>query len=401
MGNKRNSIRDFSRIWKVKRFFAVLVFLGVTYSFASHGFYVAERQHQRLLRRSIAIQEVQSHQRSLGVNETFLNAADYAMKGLVSGNRNGSVFCSHKSASGDSSLLRLSDFFRNETEWKKEGAFNIFLIETSCNSKPKYRSWCSAESMAQQNPKAIVWYIFTSPEVDLSDGLVEQLLQKYKNLRLATVHLDDVFEGTPLEELYRTSAWHSNGTLWPAANLSNMMRIAMVWQAGGFYSDSDVICISPVTELKNVIGLASFNLVNGANFHFDRHHPMVKKFMLYLNEHFNPFVWGKNGPQTVSAVLRSVCNENILYQGLVCDNTKILSHTAFNPIQPHQRSMLFLATAVQDLRKRFQGSYAIHFWNRETRIYPVVKESGTIYDLASKNFCPFSRELATKKSRIY
>ncbi|XP_064077570.1 lactosylceramide 4-alpha-galactosyltransferase-like [Macrobrachium nipponense] len=191
--------------------------------------------------------------------------------------------------------------------------------------------------MAQQNPKGIVWYVMTSPVVDLSDGLVKHLLQKYKNLRLVTVDLDDVFEGTPLEELYRSGAWHSNATKWPAANLSNMMRKAMVWHAGGFYSDLDVICISPVTELRNVIGLAEFNLVNGANFHFDRHHPMLEKFMVYLNEHFN----------------------------------------------------------------RFPGSYVIHVWNRNSRFLPTVKDGGTIYDEASKRFCPFSRELATKKSKIY
>ncbi|XP_064077568.1 lactosylceramide 4-alpha-galactosyltransferase-like [Macrobrachium nipponense] len=239
----------------------------------------------------------------------------------------------------------------------------------------------------------------TSPVVDLSDGLVKQLLQKYKNLRLVTVDLDDVFEGTPLEELYRSGAWHSNATKWPAANLSNMMRKAMVWHAGGFYSDLDVICIYPVTELRNVIGLAEFNLVNGANFHFDRHHPMLEKFMVYLNEHFNPSVWGMNGPRTVSAVLRSVCKENILHQGLQCDGTKILPHAAFSPIQPHLNPMFFQKTAIKDMHERFPGSYVIHVWNRNSRFLPAVKDGGTIYDEASKRFCPLSRELATRNRK--
>ncbi|XP_066964825.1 lactosylceramide 4-alpha-galactosyltransferase-like [Macrobrachium rosenbergii] len=385
---------SFSRLTKIKRFFGAFVFLGAIYVFASNGVYKAERHFNRTPRSSTPFQEVQDH-------TSKANTKEYIMNGLVTGNSNGSVFCSHESTSGDSALLRLNNFFRNETEWKAEGAFNIFLIETSCDSKPNYRSWCSVESMAQQNPKGLVWYVMTSPVVDLSDGLVKQLLQKYKNLRLVTVDLDDVFEGTPLEELYRSGAWYSNATKWPAANLSNMMRNAMVWQAGGFYSDSDVICISPVTELRNVIGLASFNLVNGANFHFDQHHHMLEKFMLYLNEHFNPSVWGMNGPQTVSAVIRSVCKEDILHQDLECGGAKILPHTAFNPIQPHLNSMLFQKTTVRDMHERFPGSYTIHFWNRKTRMLPAIKESSTIYDEASKSFCPLSRELATKKSKIY
>ncbi|XP_068208655.1 lactosylceramide 4-alpha-galactosyltransferase-like [Palaemon carinicauda] len=325
---------------------------------------------------------------------------DYSIKSKENGSRN---FSCQPERISHHSRLRLKNFFRDETEWRNT-EFNIFLTETSCNSKPKYRAWCSVESMAQQNPKATVWYVLTSPEVDTQDGHVHRLLQKNKNLRVVTIDLDDVFRGTPLEELYLSGIWYTDSGKflnWPAANLSDMMRLALVWKVGGFYSDTDIICISSLAGLRNVIGMEAFNLVNGAIFHFDHHHPMLMFFMSYLNQNFNTDEWGKNGPQVVSAVLRTVCKDEILSPYLKCENLKILSSRAFHPVQPTLRKTLFQKSIEKDINKRFPYSYTIHFWNRDTNKFPIFKNSGTIIDLASAAFCPMTRAQATKNSPIY
>lgn len=310
-----------------------------------------------------------------------------------------SNFSCFPKADYDPHLRPLTNFFREESEWQNS-EFNIFLTETSCNPRPRYRAWCSVESMAKQNPKAIVWYVMTSPEVDTQDGLVERLLEKYTNLRVVTMSLEEVFRGTPLQELYDSGAWYID-TKWPAANLGDMMRMALVWNVGGFYSDTDIICIAPVTGLRNVIGLESFNLVNGAAFHFDRHHPILKHFMVYLSANFDPYEWGKNGPQAVSAVLRFVCKDDILSQSLKCQDVKILGSQAFYPIRPSMQKVLFYWSSEKDMKRRFPKSYTIHLWNKDSSKLPIVKDSGSIADLASAAYCPMSREEATRYSHIY
>ncbi|XP_064077753.1 lactosylceramide 4-alpha-galactosyltransferase-like [Macrobrachium nipponense] len=378
------------RLAKSRRFLGILFVVGMIYGFVSYDLVHKKKQRQGRL---------EVHLDSTSSNASHLSSFEqnYIMQGNVSWS--GELQCPSQGTEIGSSFLRLKNFME-DGEWREEGAFNIFLTETSCSSRPNYRAWCSVESMAHENPEGLVWYVMTSPEVDLQDGLVKQLLGRHKNLRLVTANLSEIFDGTPLQELYHSGAWNSD-TKWPAANLSDMLRLAIVWLAGGFYSDTDVICISPLTGLRNVIGLAEYNLVNGANFHFDRHHPMLEYFMVHLNDHFNPYVWGENGPRTVSAVLRDVCKEDVLFQDLECEGVRILSHAAFNPVQPNGRVLLFQRTQEKNIRKRFPYSYAIHFWNRMTHSQPVFKNTDSVYDLAAASFCPISRRAATQNSPYY
>ncbi|KAK7076006.1 hypothetical protein SK128_014032 [Halocaridina rubra] len=294
---------------------------------------------------------------------------DYGIRGKAF--PNGTFLCTRED-SHKTPIMKLKNIFDEERLWRDENRYNIFLIETSCNPKPTYRSWCSVESMAQNNPKATVWFVMTSPVIHLQDGLAQDLGDKYSNLQYVTVDLDRVFNGTPLEELYKSKAWHEN-TAWPAANLSNMIRKALIWHTGGFYSDTDAICIAPLTSLRNVIGMATINLVNGAAFHFDRHHPMLWHFMEYLNKNFDPFTWGKNGPQTVSAVLRDVCGFQDLRQGIECQGIKILSAQAFNPIPPQGSKVLF-QVLKEDLRKNHKyNPQALGLLKKEIESYQPHK----------------------------
>lgn len=59
-----------------------------------------------------------------------------------------------------------------------------------------------------------------------------------------------------------------------------MVRLALVWTAGGMYSDTDVVCIAPVSSLQNVLGLNDdCTLINNGVFHFQRRHPLLRIFM--------------------------------------------------------------------------------------------------------------------------
>ncbi|XP_069940464.1 lactosylceramide 4-alpha-galactosyltransferase-like [Cherax quadricarinatus] len=437
------------------------------------------------------------------------------------------------------------------------------LVETSCKSRPTYRAWCAVESMAQQNPEAKVWYVMTAPAVEARDGLPPRLLQQYTNLRVVTTDLWRIFNNTPLMPLYTSGAWNIN-TKWPAVNLSNMVRLALVWRVGGFYSDTDVVCISSLATLRNVVGFQLKNEINNAVFHFDRHHDLMKLMMTHFIQGFeadtneipeiNNYsvpdefnlaniavtrdmvikqinklkqnksqgpdelfsrhgftrgrfcltnsltffnrtfeavdsdkeydivyldfskafdrvphkrllrkveahgigvcdtcllhldqgnVWGKNGPMLFTQVMKEVCGKPSLTPGDHCGGVSLLSPKAFYPIPyrkwefaflPSKRSINFTEVSVSyhlvpgtcrlDTRpvlsisqytelddeyncvstskgSVFSDSYMIHMWNKLSHLEPVFKESGSIYDVAAKTFCPVTRAVATAHSSLY
>ncbi|KAG7174353.1 lactosylceramide 4-alpha-galactosyltransferase-like [Homarus americanus] len=230
----------------------------------------------------------------------------------------------------------------------------------------------------------------TSQVVDLRQGVAGRLLEHYHNLRVVTVDLRQVFYNTPLMDLYTSTAWNHN-TTWPAVSLSDMIRLALVWQVGGLYSDNDVVCIASLTHLKNVIGIVREKRVNGAVFHFDRHHPMLEAFMKQLSEVFSPNVWGVNGPDMVSQVLTTACGKD-LEAGTQCRGLTLLSTRAFYPLPVNAWSNFFIPLRGVDVRKMFPNSYVIHLWNKLSHSTPIFKDSGMLYDEIAKVFCPITRE---------
>ncbi|XP_042226423.1 lactosylceramide 4-alpha-galactosyltransferase-like [Homarus americanus] len=315
---------------------------------------------------------------------------DFYMKGAALW-RKGTVECPLPAeAPGD--YMKLQNIFSLEKEWKGNVS-NILLAETSCNMKPSYRAWCAVESMVQQNPQSLVWYVMTSKVVNLRQGVAGRLLEHYHNLRLVTVGLRQVFHNTPLMDLYTSTSWTHN-TTWPAVSLSNMIRLALVWHVGGLYSDNDVVCIAPLTHQKNVIGLYDDTNVNNAVFHFDRHHPMLEAFMSHLNENFSPNVWGFNGPMMMTKVLKTACGKE-LAAGDVCQGVTLLHKRNFYPLPVAEWKIFFTALKGVDVHKMFPNSYVIHKWNKMSHSQPVFKDSGMLYDETAKVFCPITREIAT------
>ncbi|XP_053629482.2 lactosylceramide 4-alpha-galactosyltransferase-like [Cherax quadricarinatus] len=261
----------------------------------------------------------------------------------------------------------------------------------------------------------------TAPAVEARDGLPPRLLQQYTNLRVVTTDLQRVFSNTPLMPLYTSRAWNMN-TEWPVVNLSDMTRLALVWRVGGFYSDTDVVCISSLAALRNVVGFQSDNDINSAVFHFDRHHDITNLFMTRLSRSFNGSIWGKNGPMLFTQVMKEVCGKPRLTPGDYCGGVSLLSWKAFYPILPGKRQFAFLPfkrsinfaeisqyTELNDEYNCvstskgcvFSDSYVIHMWNKLSHLEPIFKESGSIYDVAAKTFCPVTRAVATAHSSLY
>jgi len=82
-------------------------------------------------------------------------------------------------------------------------------------------------------------------------------------------------------------------------HVSDSLRLALLYEFGGVYSDSDAIFLNPISKWNNTIGYEGqtrgnepgkgFQVVNNAVFIFDRYHPFILEFMTrerdeYLNK---------------------------------------------------------------------------------------------------------------------
>ncbi|XP_050731106.1 lactosylceramide 4-alpha-galactosyltransferase-like isoform X2 [Eriocheir sinensis] len=309
----------------------------------------------------------------------------------------GTLRCPMSAPSEEGTYLRLPDFFSPDNEWRRNDK-NILMAETSCNPKPPYRAWCAVESMAHQNPSLRVWYVMTAAAVEGSDGLATALVQRYPNLRPVTADLRRLFTDTPLQHVYNTCAWCYN-TTWPAVNLSDMVRLALAWTAGGMYSDTDVVCIKSVASLQNVLGLSDdYKLINNGVFHFHKRHPLLRIFMETIAENFKGNQWGEIGPQALTRATNKTCGWHKLVVGSKCKGVTLLSPKAFYPIGFGAWKNAFSQIADVTLNKMYPDSYLIHMWNKVSHDKPVRKGSGSIYDTAAKTLCPLSWKTATKNS---
>ncbi|XP_047477064.1 lactosylceramide 4-alpha-galactosyltransferase-like isoform X2 [Penaeus chinensis] len=186
---------------------------------------------------------------------------------------------------------------------------NIFLVETACKTTPSFRVWCAIESWSRQNPSSQVWYVMTSLTVNDTDGLVSRLQEQYSNLRIVGADVEKIFNGTGLYGLFSSRKWIMNAK-WPAVKLSDLIRVALLWRWGGFYTDTDTVCIKDVSPLRNVISFSNSKrtLISNGAFQFHHHHKFLELLMEVQTKGFKPATWGSLGPEAVSTVAKKLCN---------------------------------------------------------------------------------------------
>ncbi|KAF5204886.1 Lactosylceramide 4-alpha-galactosyltransferase [Thalictrum thalictroides] len=114
-----------------------------------------------------------------------------------------------------------------------------------------------------------------------------------------------IFKDTPAE------AWFDEikkgnkdpGEIPLAQNLSNLLRLAVLYMYGSVYLDTDFIVMKKLSGLMNVIGAQSIDAesgnwtqLNNAVLIFDKYHPLVFKFIQEFSLTFDGNKWGHNGP---------------------------------------------------------------------------------------------------------
>lgn len=135
---------------------------------------------------------------------------------------------------------------------KKEGAF---FLETSLSGSLNFRQACSVESLSLHNPNLTVNVLFVDAPISNSATTLLKLREKYSNIRLVSISLDEYVAGTPLEHWYHCTAWRKGP--FHVSHLSDGLRFLTLHKYGGYYFDLDVIVVQPVTYYRNFVGAAS------------------------------------------------------------------------------------------------------------------------------------------------
>ena len=139
----------------------------------------------------------------------------------------------------------------------------IFFVVTSEEKVLRARYNCAITSAHSQNP---------SHEILVYSNHLEET-QFFGLERVAVVRYDlkTVFEGTPLEGWdYEREDYKEN----LVNNLSNAIRLALVYKEGGIYMDFDVLSVSPF-NLSNCVSLQNDGKICNAVFSFDKGHPFL------------------------------------------------------------------------------------------------------------------------------
>jgi len=256
------------------------------------------------------------------------------------------------------------------------------------------RELLSLESVLKSHPKGCV--VIVSRTMDSKSGrkILEPLLDRGFRVYPVAPDFSLLFNNTPAQ------AWLDRlkegkvdpGTIPITQNLSNLLRLVILYKYGGIYLDLDVIILKDISSLRNSIGTQSVNAttkawrtLNNAVLIFDKGHPLLLKFIEEFASHFNGNLWGNNGPLLVSRVARRVANDPRF-------EFSILSPMAFYPVDWLRIHRLFtepkskaqIKRAWDKLHQLTKESYGLHLWNKFSRNLRI-EEGSIIGSLISHN----------------
>lgn len=184
-------------------------------------------------------------------------------------------------------------------------------------------------------------------------------------------------------------------------NLSNLLRLTLLYKFGGAYIDTDVIILKSFTNLRNAIGAQTVDLetgnwtrLNNAVMVFDKGHPILLKFIEEFARTFNGNKWGYNGPYLVSRVVQNL-------KGSDRFDVNILKPMAFYPLDWSRIRSLFQGPKNEAHSKWLHGklnhirskSYAVHLWNRQSKKIKI--EEGSIIAKIISDCCVFCNSSAS------
>ncbi|MBZ3886413.1 Alpha-1,4-N-acetylglucosaminyltransferase [Sciurus carolinensis] len=285
----------------------------------------------------------------------------------------------------------LSSFkFQQDPEALLSHRRGIVFVETSERMEPPSLVCCAVESAAKIYPEQPVVFFMkglnTSTQLPSNSSYPAfSLLSAMDNVFLLPLDMKKLFEDTPLYSWY-TRINSSAERHWFHVS-SDASRLAIIWKYGGVYMDTDVISIRPIPE-ENFLAAQSSRYSSNGVFGFLPHHPFLWGCMENFVEHYNSYIWGNQGPNLMTRMLRLWCKLED-FQGLNdlrCLNLSFLHPQRFYPISYPEWRRYY---DVWDIDPSFNNSYALHLWNfMNHEGKTVVRGSNTLVENLYRKYCP-------------
>ncbi|KAJ0443544.1 putative glycosyltransferase, DXD sugar-binding, alpha 1,4-glycosyltransferase [Helianthus annuus] len=292
---------------------------------------------------------------------------------------------------------RVKQFFTKNNETTSSCHIRFFMTWISSLTSFNERAFHSIESIFKSHPNGCL--LIASNSLDSIKG--RQILQPFveKGFRVTAIAPDFNFlcKKTMAETWFtRLVRGHIRTGIIPLGqNISNLLRLCLLYKYGGVYVDFDVVILKSFSELKNSIGAQSvdqgsknWSRLNNAVMVFDKMHPLVYKFIEEFALTFNGNKWGHNGPYLVSRVVSRV-------QGRPGYNFTVMPPMAFYPMNWDRVRVLFRGAKNESdarwLKVKYEQirnqSYALHLWNKESRGLEI--EEGSIVRKILLDHCVF------------
>ncbi|GMY25471.1 lactosylceramide 4-alpha-galactosyltransferase-like [Fagus crenata] len=257
------------------------------------------------------------------------------------------------------------------------------------------REFFALESLFKAHPNGCLMILSRSLDSGRGYMIFKPLLDKGFRVNAVTPELAILFKNTPGEAWFEEmkSGNKDPGEIPLAQNLSNLMRLAILYKYGGVYLDTDFIVLKSFTGLKNSIGAQSMDVgskswtrLNNAALIFDVYHPLLLKFMQEFALTFDGSKWGHNGPYLVSRVVETIRDK----PGY---NFTVLQPMAFYPVDWIKIGRFFKKPEnggdskwVQTKLLQLSGkTYGVHLWKKQTRNLRI--EEGSVMGRLISEHC--------------
>lgn len=292
---------------------------------------------------------------------------------------------------------RVLQFFNSECEVR------VFMTWISQATSFGSRELLAVESLFKAHPKGCL--VILSRTLDSAKGytILKPLIDRRLKVHAVAPDLSFLFKDTPaetwLDDLKKGNK--DPGEISLAQNLSNIMRLAVLYKYGGIYLDTDFIVLKPLTGLRNSIGAQSVDFLsknwtrlNNAVLIFDMNHPLLLNFIEEFSSTFDGNRWGHNGPYLVSRVVRKVGPRPEF-------NFTVLPPMAFYPVNWKKIGGLFerpkseaqLRWVKAKLLQLSGESYGVHLWNRQSS--SLLIEEGSAMGRLISDHCVTCKDIYT------
>ena len=148
------------------------------------------------------------------------------------------------------------------------------------------------------------------------------------------------------------------------AGFSNLFRYRLLAEKGGWWIDTDVVCLSSrIPIVDQFFAYQEDDLVNGAVLFFQPQHPAILCCYARTEQLGSSAQWGDTGPRLLTKVLKELACFDRAYSAELCYPVHYLD--ALDLLRPSE------AAAVAE---RIKSSLFLHLWNEQLRRNGIQKE---------------------------